>query len=506
MPFGAVTLIPAPFGGWDTREATADIPLDRALLLDNFFPLGDRLITRRGFRAWSTGLVAPVETLMPYSPPSGTPRGFAAAGGSIFDVTTIGAVGPAVVAGMTNARWQWVQMGTSGGQFLLAFNGSDAPRIYDGTAWTASTITGPTANRLVWGNLHQRRLWVGETDSLTAWYLAPNAITGAAQPFSLAAACNLGGSIVAMGTWTRDGGSGVDDAAVFITSEGECVIYAGTDPASASTWGLQGVFRIGKPVGRRCFQKVGADLVILCEDGIAPLSRVLPVDRAIQSRVSLTGRIDQAFNDAVRAGGRLNGWQMLVYPLGEALICNVPQDGGAYHQYVFNVATGAAARWTGQPAVCWSLSSTGALFFGTPDGRVCIADFGASDDGAIIRADGIQAFTDLGSQSTVKRFRRAEAILEMNGVPNVALDLGTDYELPLALLPFSAGSTRSGAAVWDRARWDVATWAPSRVIWRGWRGVRGQGRTVAVRLRAESSSIRTAWTATQFEFVTGGPL
>lgn len=504
MPFGIVRQNPPPFGGWDTRENIADMPADRAPLLDNWSLEGGKLLTRRGYTPWATGLGAPVETLLPYSPPAGAPQGFAAAGGNIYDVTNMGVVGAPVVTGMTNARWQMVQMGTPGGQFLLAFNGADAPRLYDGTTWSVSAITGPNPAGIIWGNLHQRRLWVGEANSLTGWYLGTNAIMGAASPFSLAAAVNLGGYIMAMATWTRDGGSGVDDLAVFITSEGEVVVYGGTDPANAATWALQGVFRIGRPIGRRCFEKVGGDLIILTEEGAAPLSRVLPVDRAVQPRAQLTNRIDQAFNESFRLAGDLYGWDALVYPRGEALICNIPQLGGAYHQYVFNVATGAAVRWTGQPAVTWGLIN-GLLFFGTPDGRVCLADWGANDEGRPILADGYQAFSMLGTQSP-KRFKRAEAIIEANGVPNVALDLGTDYEPPAALLPFTSGVTRSPAAVWDRARWDQSTWAPARVIWRGWRGVRGQGRAVSVRLRAQSSTVRVSWTATQYEYVTGGPL
>src|SRR3546814_3715474 len=67
-------------------------------------------------------------------------------------------------------------IGTAGGQFLLIMNGVDTPRTFNGTSWANASITGPTQANLVWCNLHQRRLWFGEQDSLTAWYLAVNSI------------------------------------------------------------------------------------------------------------------------------------------------------------------------------------------------------------------------------------------------------------------------------------------------------------------------------------------
>src|SRR3546814_18568153 len=84
-------------------------------------------------------------------------------------------------------------IGTAGGQFLLIMNGVDTPRTFNGTSWANASITGPTQANLVWCNLHQRRLWFGEQDSLTAWYLAVHSISGAASSFSLAGIAKLGG-------------------------------------------------------------------------------------------------------------------------------------------------------------------------------------------------------------------------------------------------------------------------------------------------------------------------
>src|SRR5690606_10208542 len=185
---------------------------------------------------------------------------------------------------------------------------------YNGSSWGTASITGPTASNLVWCNLHQRRLWFGEIGSLTAWYLPVNSIAGSASSFSLAGVARLGGYIMAMGTWTRDGGDGTDDVAVFITSEGEAVIYQGIDPASADTWTLVGVFRIGRPIGRRCVIKAGADLVLVTQDGFVAASAILSLDRSQTQKVALSAQINKAVNDAVRNYGSLFGWQPIIYP------------------------------------------------------------------------------------------------------------------------------------------------------------------------------------------------
>ena len=112
--------LPAPVGGWDTREALVDMPADHAVILDNWFPSVDKVTLRSGYAAYATGLGASVESLLPYSPLAGGQKLFAAAGGSIYDVSTAGAVGAAVVTGRTSARFQSVQIGTAGGQFMFA--------------------------------------------------------------------------------------------------------------------------------------------------------------------------------------------------------------------------------------------------------------------------------------------------------------------------------------------------------------------------------------------------
>ena len=503
---GAISrTLPAPVEGWDTREALADMPEKRAVILDNWFPTTDKLTIRPGYASYATGLGAPVETLIEYTPLTGSGQLFGCAGGNIFNATSSGAVGAAAVSGLTNARWQYVNFGTPGGQFVVCVNGADAPLNYNGTTWaTSPAITGPTAANLVWINAHQRRLWFGERDSLTAWYLPVNSIGGAATSFSLAGLATRGGYIIAMGTWSRDGGDGQDDVAVFLTSEGQAIVYQGTDPASVATWGLAGVFDIGKPIGRRCFRKAGADLLIVTDGGVVPCSQILSTDKSQTERVALTQQINKAFNDYVRDYGSLFGWEPFIYPRRTMLLFNVPISSTAAYQIAFNTITRAPCRFTGIPALCWGLRNNDA-YFGSSNGVVYKFDGGVtSDAGTNIATDALQAFSYFGSTGNSKAFKLARPIFEANGTPAIAVEMNTDFRvIPPSSVPTSLGGT---GGLWDTALWDVDTWGGDADIYDGWLGVRGIGRSGALRIRTASTSLTAGWIATDFIFTPGGQL
>ena len=404
----------------------------------------------------------------------------------------------------SNNRWQYVQISTAAGQFISLMNGEDTPVVYNGSTWgTTPAITGPTVTNLVWNNIHQRRLWCGEVDSLSAWYLPVNSIGGAATEFPMGGISRLGGYIMAMGTWTRDSGEGMDDVAVFITSEGEAIVYNGFDPASASTWQLIGVFRIGKPIGRRCIVKAGVDVVIITQDGFVPLSAILTTDRSQSRLVAVSNQIAKAVNESVRDSKDVFGWQPIVYPKGTQLLFNVPQPDNIFHQYVFNTITGSPCRFTGMNTSCWGLLDDN-LFFGGLDGKTYKADDGLSDNGSNVETDAIQAFSYFKSLNVNKNFKMVEPIFESTGNPNAAVDFNTDFNIRL---PTGAPQTSSpNAAIWGTSLWGVGIWGTEGIIFRGWRGVRGSGRAGSIRIRINSSTSNTSWISTNIRFTKGGQL
>lgn len=458
---------------------------DRAIVLDNWFPQPGYIEVRRGYTRWSYGLgTGPVETLAAYNGqnPSNN-RLFAAGNNKIYDVTAQGAAPAPGVSGLSNNRWQTINFTTPGGNFLWMCNGLDPVEMYNGSAWSQPTITGISSSSIVNVNAHKNRIWMIPITSMSAWYLPTSAVQGAATELPLGQLFTKGGYLVAMGTWTINGGSGPDDYAVFITSRGQCAIYRGTDPSSPTTWAVVGIFDLGAPLGYRCFTKVGTDLALICVDGVVPLSKAIVLDRGAVNKVSITASIQAAMNAAARDAGGNFGWQLLSYPRGTRAILNVPiQENGLQYQYVMNVMTGAWCRFTNQNANCWGLLND-KLFFGGNNGIVYQADTGSLDYTSSIIARCQCAFNYFGTRGRIKDFKLIRPLFTTDTSITPALGLAVDYGLPPTLT--SPSNQQATTAQYDMTTWDSGAVYPidNRLI-ANWSTVSGLGTAISLIIEA----------------------
>lgn len=494
--------IKLPLMGWNTALPYSDMGDEYAVVMDNVFPDGKRLITRGGHEEYASGMTGGVQTLFVYTPESGSEKLFAANNGKIYDVTAGGAVGAAVKSGLSGNQWQYVNVGTSGGHFLFACNGTDTAQTYNGTTWANTTLTGPTTTALVTCNLHQRRLWVIESGSLSAWYGGTDAITGAFTEFPMGAIASLGGYLMGMATWTRDAGDGQDDVAVFVTSQGQAIVYSGTDPSSEATWSLIGVFRIGKPIGRRFYIKAGGDLVLITQDGFLSLANMLGTDRAQVERSAISVQINSAVNTAVQSASGNFGWQPILYPRGKMLLFNIPLDGDTSHQYVFNTLTKAPCRFTGMNAECWAVFNDN-LFFGGKDGKVYKADTGTQDNGSNYDCTIVPAFTEFKDSGLVKIASLAKIIFEAEGDVAFSFQIFKNYLVPDFI--DASAVVASSSALWDSAIWDSAVWGGTSIR-EYWRGVSGRGHALSLGVSMRPGESSVAITDLKLMYQTGGAL
>lgn len=509
-PVARTGSIPAPTGGWNKRDNIADMPETDAVICKNYFPTASDVMLRLGAINWVTGFTGTVETLMGYQSATAS-KLFAAvdvgATAEIVDVTssdTDGTPPASAVTALTNARYQHVNFSTSGGSFLLAVNGADKMQYYTGSAWTADgggtyTVTGVDTATWIHLNIHKRRVWGVQKDTLLVWYLPTDSIAGAAVSFDFRPIFKRGGYLMAMGTWTLDAGEGLDDHAVFITSEGEIAVYKGTDPSSAATWGLVGVWQIGNPIGRRCFVKLGGDLLIVSKDGLLPFSSALMSSR-VNTKSALTDKIQQAVSDATSLYGSVFGWQILPFPVENMLILNVPFSSTESQQYVMNTITGSWCWFEGWNAACWELFND-TIYFGTAT-KVCKAWSGNSDFSANITGEVLPAFSGFGDAGRIKHFKMAKPIISTDGTPGVLLGINTDYETtaPVGTPTFTA----STSGVWDSAVWDASVWGGSYGIKKDWQTVGGIGNTAALHLVTASTGINIRWASTVYVYELGG--
>ncbi len=495
--------VPAPVSGWNARDSLADMASTDAITLINWFPMTSDVRIRPPFQQHVTGITGNVESLMEYASPT-THMLIAAANLSFYNVTSAGAVGAAQEAGHTNNRWQHVMFGTSGGSFLMAVNGVDTPRNFDGATWNvtpAITGVGLTPEDLIHVNSFKRRLFFVEKNSLSFWYLAVESIGGTASEFDLGPLCSMGGSLMAMATWSVDGGSGQDDLAAFITTEGECLIYQGTDPSMSTAWSLVGVFRIGRPIGRRCYFKVGSDVVIVTEDGFFPLSKILRMGRTDNS-VALSDKIRGAVNEASNSYRSLFGWQPILYPAGQMGIFNVPTSATTADQYVMNTITGAWAQFTNMNAFCWSQLSE-AIYFGG-NGKVYQFDAGSSDNGLDTETDMKTAFSYFGSRGRQKRWTMARPVFFSEAGLTPAIGVNVDFEDgdPSGTTSYSS----VGGTLWDTGLWDVSAWSGAPQVFKGWLSIAGIGYCAAFRMQTATRGLTTRLNSIDYMYEVGGQL
>jgi hypothetical protein len=491
--------MPAPVRGWNARDAIASMHEADAVTLDNWFPSAADVMLRKGSAEHVTGIGGgtpeEVETLAAYRPESGLQVLFGFAGTAAYNVSAAGSVGAAVLSGLTNARWQHVNITTSGGHFLLCVNGADEMRAYDGAAWTtinglsSPSITNVATDDLIGIHVHKERTWYIETNSLSVWYSAAGAFAGALTELPLGAVFKKGGYLVAMGTWTIDGGDGADDLAVFVTSEGEVAVYAGTDPATAATWSKVGTYTIGTPIGRRCLMQFGGDLLIITTDGVIPCSRLALAKE--NKTVAITDNIQTAMAEAVELHGSSFGWEATLYPGGTMLLLNVPVADGLQQQFVMNTVTRRWARFKplgsnpGWPAWCFEVFN-GALYFGVT-GEVRKAWTGTTDVGAAIEGDLLSAFNYFGDPNRQKHFKSVRPVIGWATNPEqilIGVDVDFISEDPTSEITLSTAP----GATWDSGTWDSGMWGGDVQYNRDWFGADNVGFAGALHMRVKSSS------------------
>lgn len=500
--------VPAPIGGWNARDSIAAMPPEDAVILTNWFPTPSNVQLRSGSQNWATGLGNQVNSLMPYNPATGSGKLFAAAGGSVFDVTANGAVGAAVISSLSSDKWKHSNFATSAGPFLGIVNGVDGYYVYNGSSWQQVTsgsspisITGVDPTTLSDITMFASRVFFIQKGSLNAYYLPVGSVGGAAAVFPMQAIFPRGGSLVAMGVWTVDGGYGMQDYLCFVTSEGEIAIYQGTDPSQSSTWSKVGVYQVGTPMGNRCFLKYGGDLLYIGKDGLGPISRLLASSR-VNTQVDLSYKIQNAISQATSTYASNFGWSMVLYPTANALLLNVPIASGYQQQYVMNTITGAWTQFTGWAANCWVRFNDN-LYYGG-NGVVVHAWSTAQDDnGGAIVGEALPAFNYFGSHQ-LKQWTMARPVLQSTGTPGVLLGLNVDFDTaaPSGTPEFSA----QAGALWDQALWDQAVWGGSQQIIKNWQYVGGIGYAAALHMLVSARDMPVSWMSTDYAMVDGGVL
>lgn len=511
--------VPSPIGGLNAQDSLAAMPQNDALVLNNWWPQPYGCTVRKGYKLQSSNLGGVVETLFTYAGRSGALTTFAWAGANFFNIAAGGAMGAPDITGLTNAQWSAVNLVNSAGSFMIAVNGADDGIMYDGTNLSRITLggavtwaewTGLDPKDAIQLTIHQHRLWAVQKDSTLGWFSAIDAIQGALTSFDFGPLFSQGGYLSFLTTWTIDDGNGAEDHLVAVSSQGEAVVFGGTDPESDTAWQLVGVYFVGAPVaGRRSYTKAGGDLLFLTQQGVVSMATLLVSTRVNEAQNPLTAKkIQFLLSDVISRFGSIDGWDIAYYPKYNMLLINVPSTNyPATTQLAANQITGAWTLFSNMPASCWGFYDQGPLF-GDYNGNVWLAWEGDTDgaDAAGENGQGIvtqvqQAYSYIGSPGIQKQVTMYRPVLLTGSPVTVNSRIQYDFENGNVNVPTSAPPPGS-ADRWDSGIWDQATWSGASTIQKQWIQAEGVGIAASLKMIMFTDT-DVLWVATDYAFKQG---
>lgn len=490
--------LPAPIMGWAENQSLASENGGYARVMENMFPTTQGVRVRGGSTKAAT-VGARCRSLFAYQTAT-VSKLFGATASAIYDISALNpsSVPSAAVSGLSSGYFSTEQMGTAGGEFLYAVNGTNSANLFDGSAWTVITgvsapiaITGVTTSTLSYVWKHKNRLWFVQKNSKNAWYLPVDSVGGAAAQFSLAGVFQKGGYLLFGVTWSQDAGDGMDDRVAFVSSEGEVAVYQGTNPASAADWALVGLYSMAPPRGMKCHIKAGGDVIIGTDDGAIPLSAIVSKDPAALNTSAVSFNIEQSWRKEARLWDGVQPWEMIKWPRENMLLMSLPHEQNTC--FVANLQTGAWAKYIGWDVQCAAIFNN-ALYFADRNGFVYSAETGGTDNTATYAARLSYMPSDMGAGAAFKAVGAMRGTFLAVSAPSAQLSVAVDYEVSFPALPAVTVTPAGTGAVWDVAVWDVALWdddgtgdyivRPTYTT--GWTGVGAQGYAIAPQVQIVS--------------------
>ena len=509
------TSIRAAHGGMDGRVGLADYNPNIAVYSYNLIADEYGMKVRDGYGEHCIGLdlgtstLTGVKTLIPFESATGIPsddRLFAATNESIWNVTTYD--DPSNELNFASAG------GDSGnGVFTQYINDAGAELTFYADpenglfTYTASTgvwaqtpnFTGLLATDVSGITVHKQRIWLVKKNSGDAYYLEIGASSGAATKFQFGSKFQYGGKLVGLFNWTIDGGTGVDDYLVGISSAGDVIPYQGEDPEAtgANVWEQRGVYYVGNVAGgAKCASEFGGDLHILSSFGVTPLSTLIKGLDAATTSEGLGAKTAYYLRPDVRKNIRGVGWGVTFLPSQGYVVIGTPvRSNGTYIQYAYDVNRETFGWWRGVPALCFT-EWQNTTYFGTLDGKVSTLNQELDDrritpvtpnNGLPIEFSNLFAFSPLESSGKFKQGGMIRPDFVSQRPLAFQAKFAYDYELASFSTSVSQNETEGG--LWDIAVWDLALWGSQTITNRSQViGGTGIGRTLAVAIQGTATS------------------
>ena len=394
-----------------------------------------------------------------------------------------------IASGFSNNRWQHI----NAGGFLIAVNGEDAPRSYNGTTVASLVFSGDLLTdgpeNVDCIHSYKNRIYMFNSSTNEFYYGGTNAIQGDFTKFSLNSVSKTGGNITTIKTLSFDSGSGLNDKIVFFLSTGETIIYNGSNPGDANNFAIEGIFFIPPPIGIRCAVEFLGDIRVITEADTISLMEYI----RLEGRELRLSKLSGAVKSEVADHRSKFGWQAIWYNAGDLIVYNVPNvNATSYVQYVTNTSTGASSKITGFNGQCFAIWNNELYFGGV--GAVYKAFDGLSDDGQPIDLIAQQAFTTINIPQD-KRFKAVEFLISSDGTLNLSINVAYNYGQ--SFVSSSVVSNVAGTQWGDP--WG-SPWAGASGVRLLRSGLRGVGLAVAAKINIKVQNQMPQWYQTSYVY------
>ena len=513
-------IFPAPNKGLDaSRPLVSQDPLT-GVILDNWWcrKWGPEL--RGGYKRWTSNLGGGVRSVMPYRTPPGSAGTFAQKlfvacdDGKVYNVTTatdeVTTPAAAVtITGQNNpGNFSYINVTIAGVTYLAIVGAGGGYWTFDHAGgWVNRTanITGANAAQFDFIMVWKNRIWFIRNDTTEAYFLPVDSIQGAASKFDFGTLLTHGGALAVLASWTLDAGNGIDDKFVVIATEGDVLVYEGTDPISASTFAKVGTWFIGQtPSGRRFVANEGGDLSIITEQGVEYISKITQ-GRGLLNPESVVDapsfRFNHIIGQQVKATRGQEFWSLLYHPGEEAMLVGTPTATSSEAlQFAYSVLGTAWSTFTNMPMRAADLFE-GDLYFGDDGGHVFLA-FQATTDGEL--SDGTAGADIVGTVQTayvtdpdnpmlLKRPQLIQAMFQSSSPPSVSAQINTEWSKA-----GTAGSPSFSApkgSLWGIALWGISVWSEAEQAYMSWQGVSGLGVYLSLNMKVAGlpGTVFTSW-------------
>ncbi len=471
--------IPAPVRGLIMSENDAFMQPGGAIVQTNWMTTMKGVKLRGGYiRHCVLPETTPVISSFEYAFAT-TRRMYAANATKLYDVTAKGAP-VEVKTGQNSGNYAAQQMSNNAGVvFLIVANdaGDFLLRTQDGVTFTTlSGVIGNAADGIpnitydptkipagvaqgtglsyVWS--YRNRLYFIQKNSMTAWYLDTiDAVGGVLKPIYMAGASTKGGKLLFGATWSIDAGDGTDDKNVFVTDQGEILVFTGSNPGDSANWRQEGRYQIGPPMGMNAHMLLGGDLMIMTTEGIVPVSAAIAKDSGALDLAMITKNIKPLWReDTTNAAKRAFPWTMKMWDEFGGIFVTTPMGTtpSTRRMLAVNNASGSWGIFT-IDATCF-LRMGPDMFFGTPGGIIMQAERTGYDDGKPYVATLVGGWETFNSGAAQVVWHQARAVFSAgtNEVFEPQLSATVDYVLDIPPPP-PVEPDPGTFDVWDEGLW-----------------------------------------------------